>query len=155
MNQRKRDVTNRENVKRLLNQPKDVKLKCKLLGMSSKKKRKSTTTRKNQEKETLQQSQALPELKDKNLKNNLNPNWKIYLNNKQKSPQLVIHNLSPNLSHKFAKSTNTKRRRKNGRENVIHLNKKIIKEFTAKNLRKRYKRTKMRMTTCLKTTWPD
>jgi hypothetical protein len=50
--------------------------------MSSKKKRKSTTTRKNQEKETLQQSQALPELKDKNLKNNLNPNWKIYLNNK-------------------------------------------------------------------------
>jgi hypothetical protein len=50
--------------------------------MSSKKKRKSTTTRKNQEKETLQQSQALPELKDKNLKNNLSPNWKIYLNNK-------------------------------------------------------------------------
>ena len=126
-NQQSRDVKSRENVKRLLNWPKNVKLKCKSLGVSLKKKIKSRTMRKNQEKEALQQSQALPGLKDKNLNNNLGLNWKIYLNNRKKSPQLSIQNLGLNLSHKFARSTSTKRKRKNARENVINQSKKIIK----------------------------
>jgi hypothetical protein len=108
--------------------------------------------RKNQEKETLLQSRVFPDLKDKNLKNSQKLQWDhCQMSNQKLLP--TSQNLSQSL--RLGKSINMKRKTKNAREKDWHLTRTVIKKMMAKSPRKRLKRMKMTMTTCLKTIWLD
>ena len=126
--------------------------------MSSSKNKSSLMKSKNQEKEILPLNQLLKELESKDQRKNQSRLCVLCQKNSHKFQQ---NYLNQNLSHKWEKNINTRRKRKNEKDKDNDKDK--DKEAILRRMRllrvmnknhKRKERTMM-TTTCLKTIWLD